>query len=337
MGESVGMRRIASALAAVVAMVLLMAACASGNSTDPADEPDDVTTAAPDREVTAPSIAELLEADRTLLIAHAGGDRDAPQETMYAYTRAAEAGSDVLEFDVMLTADDQLVVHHDDTVDRLTDGTGAVADMTLDEIQQLDAAYWWAPACTDGTCRELSPEDYEYRGIRTGEVDAPEGFSAEDFRVPTFREVAEAFPDLPLDVEIKGGGESALAAVDVLAEELESLDRVDSTIVVSFDAAIVEAMHERLPEVATSPGLSTLTEWVLGEEPLEGYDVVQIPPSYEGIDLLEAVLGRAESEGVVVWIWPNDGDTQENSEYYQQLVDAGVGGVLAGSPAAWPR
>ena len=323
----------------VAAVALLAGACGGGDGEDAASsstEPAPSSTAPQEVEVTAPSIEELLAAEGPLLLAHAGGDRDWPQETLFAYDRAVEAGADVLEMDVMLTADDQLVVHHDETVDRLTSGTGAVAELTLEEIQELDAAHWWSPECTNGSCKELAEDEYPYRGMRTGEVEPPDGASPEDFRVPTFREVALAFPDLPLDVEVKGEGERARAAADVLADELEELDRVESTVVVSFDSATVEHVRTRLPEVATSPGLSTMTDWILGGKPLEGYRVVQVPPSYEGIDLLQVVLDRARAESILVWVWPDDADTQENADYYQQLIEAGVHGVIAGSPSVWP-
>jgi glycerophosphoryl diester phosphodiesterase len=327
-------------MAVLVGLVLLAGACGgdegSGDTTSTTGEPTPATAAPEVVEVTAPSVDELLAAEGPLLLAHAGGDRDWPQETLHAYRQAAEAGADVLELDVMLTSDDELVVHHDETVDRLTSGSGAVAEMTLEQIQELDAAHWWSPECTNGSCKDLAEDAYPYRGIRTGEVEPPEDAVPEDFRVPTFREVALAFPDLPLDVEVKGEGEAARAAADVLADELEELDRVDSTVVVSFDAATVEHVQSRLPEVATSPGLSTMTDWILGGTPLEGYEVVQVPPSYEGIDLLEVVLDRAEAEGVRVWVWPDDADAQENADYYQQLIDAGVHGVIAGKPSVWP-
>ena len=327
-------------MAVVVAVLALLAGACGGDGDDGAapssTEPAPSTTSPEEVEVTAPSIEELLASDGPLLIAHSGGARDWPQETMFAYRQSADAGADVLELDVMLTADDQLVVHHDETVDRLTSGTGAVADLTLEELQELDAAHWWSPECTNGSCKDLPEDDYPYRGMRTGEVDPPEGASPDDFRVPSFREVALAFPDLPLDVEVKGEGERARAAADVLIEELQELDRVESTIVVSFDAATVEHVRSRLPEVTVSPGLSTMTDWILGGTPLEGYRLVQVPPSYEGIDLLQVVLDRANAEGILVWIWPDDADTQENAEYYQQLIDAGVHGVIAGSPSVWP-
>jgi len=323
----------------VVAVLALLAGACGGDDGggDASSSTTASTTTVPEEvELTAPTIEELLSSEGPLLIAHSGGDRDWPQETMFAYRQAAAAGADVLEMDVMLTADDQLVVHHDETVDRFTEGSGAVADHTLEELQELDAAYWWSPDCTNGSCHDLDEDEYPYRGVRTGEVDPPEGFSPDDFRVPTFREVALAFPDLPLDVEVKGGGERAKAAADVLAEELQDLDRVESTIVVAFDSGTVEHVREVLPEVATSPGVSTMTDWILGGQPLDGYRLVQVPPSYEGIDLLQVVLDRANAEGILVWIWPDDADTQENAEYYRTLIDAGVHGVIAGSPSVWP-
>lgn len=331
--------------ATLVAAICVMAALAlvAGSCGDGDDSADETTTTTDERvegeaapELTAPTIDELLARDEPLLLAHAGGDHDAPQETIYAYTTAAEAGVDVLEMDVMLSADGELVVHHDETVDRLTDGSGAVAELTLDELRELDAAYWWSPDCTDGTCRDLPESDYPYRGVRTGEVDPPEGFSAEDFRIPTFREVAEAFPGLPLDVEVKGEGEPAFEAADVLAAELEELERVDSTVVVSFDSKVVERMRERLPEVTTSPGLSTMTEWVLRDGPIDGYPIVQIPPTYQGADLLGLVLPKAMEAGIEVWVWPTEAE-QETTEFYRELIDRDVDGVIAASPSAWPH
>jgi glycerophosphoryl diester phosphodiesterase len=282
-----------------------------------------------------PSIDALLGRHEPLLIAHAGGNCDAPQETLYAYRRAADVGSDVLELDVMLTADGVLVVHHDETVDRLTDGTGVVAEMTRAELQIFDAAYWFVPGCSRADNRP--PDDYVLRGVRSGRVAPPAGFSSEDFCIPTFRDVAEAFPGLPLDVEIKVQSPAVTAAtVAVLAGELEELDRVDSTVVVSFDSAVVDLMRARLPEVALSPGLDTLAAWAMSDDPLTGYRVVQIPPFHEGIELIPLMLDRAHAEGMAVWVWPNDPGTQENTGFYQELIDAGVDGVIAGSPRSWP-
>lgn len=76
---------------------------------------------------------------KTKIIAHRGASSRAPENTMAAFQLALDLQADGIELDVMLTADSQVVVIHDDTVDRTTNGSGRVADMTLDEVQQLNA------------------------------------------------------------------------------------------------------------------------------------------------------------------------------------------------------
>ena len=119
-------------------------------------------------------MAELVALDRPLVIAHAGGDQDYPHSTLYAYTQSALAGSDILELDVMLTADGVLIVQHDDTVDRTTEATGPVAELTLAEIQALDNAHWFVPGLWGDQTRPAA--EYVLRGVRTGAVEPPPGF-----------------------------------------------------------------------------------------------------------------------------------------------------------------
>ena len=181
----------------------------------------------------ASTIESLLALDRPIVIAHAGGDFEGPHSTMYAFTEAALAGTDVLEMDVMLTADDVLVVHHDDSVDRTTEATGQVREFTYDELAALDNAHWFVA----GTWSDRSQPDDAYilRGVRTGDRPAPEGYGPDDFRIETFRSIAMAFPDHVLDVEIKiqrtADGEpdleQAARAAAVLADEIADLDRTD--------------------------------------------------------------------------------------------------------------
>lgn len=318
-------------------------------TTAPATEPPapPTTAAAPERAVdqvptpSAGTVTDLLALDRPIVIAHAGGDFEAPHSTMYAFTRAALAGADVLEMDVMLTADNVLVVHHDDTVDRTTGATGAVRDFTYDDLAALDNAYWYV----EGTWSDRSqPDDaYELRGVRTGERPAPDGFGPDDFRIETFASVATTFADHVLDVEIKiqrtADGEPdlerAARAASILADEITELDRTDSVIVVSFDASTMAAFGEVAPDVATSPALDTLVTWYLGE-PVQfaPTDVVfQVPPFFEGIEVLTAdVVARAQSEGVAVWVWMDDTATQETADFYRVMLDRGVDGLLVSRP-----
>ena len=108
------------------------------------------------------TIDGLLELGLPLNIAHAGGDQAAPHSTLFAMAQAVEAGASVLELDVQLTGDGVLIVQHDDTVDRTTEATGPVADLTLAEIKALDNAYWFSPECWP--CQDRPLEEYIYRG-----------------------------------------------------------------------------------------------------------------------------------------------------------------------------
>src|SRR5215212_8356264 len=87
------------------------------------------------------------DAGRSLVIAHRGGAGLWPENTLYAFERAAAMGVDVIETDVRATKDGELVVIHDDNVNRTTGGAGAVGALTLAELKRLDAAYRFS---TDG-------------------------------------------------------------------------------------------------------------------------------------------------------------------------------------------
>ncbi|MCY3860790.1 MAG: glycerophosphodiester phosphodiesterase family protein [bacterium] len=287
----------------------------------------------------ASTVRELLALGRPLVIGHAGGDRSWPHSTMYAFSQAAYAGVDVLEMDLQMTADRVLVVHHDDTVDRTTNATGRVRDMTYEELQALDNAYWWSE---EWPSHDLAPDAYPYRGIRSGDVAPPEGYGPDDFRVETFRAVALAFPEHVLDVEIKTpAGDDGEDDIDfilemavVLAAEIEELDRTDSVVVVSFRDEALVGFRELAPEVVTSPGQDALPTWAFASVPLHPNDLIlQVPPTFSGLDVLTPdLLGKAADEGLAVWVWPNE-DWQEDPDYYAELIDLPVDGVIAGRPA----
>ena len=79
-----------------------------------------------------PATNYYLNAPLTLVIAHQGGDEVLPGDTMFAFEKAVEIGSDVLEMDAHITKDGRIVLMHDEEVDRTTDGTGLVEELTLD-------------------------------------------------------------------------------------------------------------------------------------------------------------------------------------------------------------
>jgi len=347
-------------LAAFASAILLLAACSSddsgGATTAASSGPDTTiavdttvdtvlptttaapttvsatTTTQPPQQQYAATIDELLALGRPIVLAHTAGEDEFPASSMFAWGESVKAGVDMLDMNVLLTSDGVLIVQHDDTVDRVTNGTGPVADLTYAEIAALDNAYWFTASC--GACRDQPEADYLYRGIRTGDKPAPEGYTADDFAIPTFRQLVERFPDIPLNVEIKGEGAPAQAAADVLAAELAELDRSDATVVASFDDSIVDYFHQIAPDVEVSAGLDVLTAYVLdGTPPPAGMRILQLPPEFSGLQVITPeLIARATADGFPIWVWPNDRDL-ENYETYLAFLEQGIMGLNINFPA----
>ena len=355
-----------SAIAAAVVLSSIVGACsgddASSTSVAETVASTDVATTVPTTDAAVPeteapmaaidqivapeatTVTDLLALDRPAIIAHAGGDFDWPHSTMYAFTQAALNGADVLEMDVMLSSDGVLMVQHDNTVDRLTNNTGLVSSYTAAELQAMDNAYWFSGGVWSD--HELADDAYIYRGIRTGDQPAPEGFNDDDFRMVTFEEVSLAFPNHVLDVEIKipesATGEvdlvSAKAAAKELARLIKETGREKSIVVVSFSDEIMTEFRNAIPDVATSPGQDSLVNWYLAGGALDPRDVImQAPPVYEGVEVLtQETFDRAHAENRAVWVWMND-SAQETTEFYNKLVALGADGLLISSPTKAPE
>ena len=283
------------------------------------------TTTTEPRAQYAATIDELLAIGRPIVLAHTAGEDEFPASTLFAFGESVKAGVDMLDLNLNITADDELVVQHDDTVDRNTDGAGAVASMTMDQIRELDAAYWFSTDCAD--CRDLPGNAYLYRGVRTGSQPAPMGYTADDFALPTLRELVERFPDLPLNIEIKGAGEMARKAADVLAAELVELGRADASVVASFDDEVVSYFHSIAPDIEVSPGLNVLTAYVLNETPIpDGMRILQLPPEFSGLTVITPELvARSNADDLPIWVWPND-RRLENYDAYLAFLQQGIAG-----------
>ena len=273
---------------------------------------------------------------RTLNMAHQGGENEAPSNTFYAYERALRLGTDMLEVDIHTTADGHVVVMHDGTVDRTTDGSGSVYDMTLAEIRKLDAAHDFVPGL--GTSGGHPRADYRFRGIRTGERKPPRGFRPRDFRVPTLEELLRAYPKVPINIEIKGAADSDLASFNRNAEHLAALlDRVgrsDGIIVVSFNDAAITTFHQLAPEVKLAPGIAGVTAFKAASVPPgPGMVAFQVPIEFEGVPVTDAdFVQRAHDGGYAVHVWTvNDPPTM------LQLFDWGADGIMSAEPARLER
>ena len=268
---------------------------------------------------------------RTLNITHQGGETEAPSATMYAFDRSMKLGSDMLEVDIHATADGKLAVIHDSTVDRTTNGSGAVSEMTMAELRKLDAAHWFVPG--ENTTTEAPAEHYVFRGVRTGEKKPPPGYRKRDFRILELDELIQRYPDVPINIEIKGSGDTNLQSflrnAEVLAAYLNELGRTEGIMVASFNDAALERFHELAPEIDLAPGIAGVAGYKLGSAPPpEGTKAFQVPIEFQGVPVTdEEFVDRAHADGYGVHVW-----TVNDEDEINMLYDWGVDGIMTAEP-----
>ncbi len=272
---------------------------------------------------------------RVLNIAHRGGAIEFPENTLYAYQEALFAGSHMLEMDIYQTADGELVVIHDDTVDRTTNGTGSVSDFTLAELQQLDAAYCYVPG--KGTDCSDAAGIFPLRGIATGERAPPPGYRAQDFRIPTLREILQTFPRTLINIELKpdpratGRYEAALAAL------LNEYARGNDVIVASFQDWNSALFKLAAPTIATSvPTAQVALSLASGLGPLPGLTVghaaFQVPPAMGLPIVTQDFVDDAHARGLAVQVW-----TINDCAQMLDLLALGVDGIMTDAPSVLAR
>jgi glycerophosphoryl diester phosphodiesterase len=278
-------------------------------------------------------------AERVLNIAHQGGEDEAPSNTMYAYERALRLGTDMLELDIHSTADGRLVVMHDAKVDRTTDGSGYVYDMTLSQVQGLDAAYDFVPGL--GTSSDQPPGSYPFRGVRTGKRPPPPGYHRRDFRIPTLDQVLRTYPQVPINIEIKGRADSDNASfarnADLLAALLNRTGRSEGIIVASFNDPALDRFHSQAPQIAMAPAAGDVAAFKFASTPLpEGMLAFQVPITFSGLQVTDAdFVARAHAQDYAVHVWLSN-DTEDEATY-NQLLDWNVDGIMAAQPALLER
>ncbi|HYA67645.1 MAG TPA: glycerophosphodiester phosphodiesterase [Acidimicrobiales bacterium] len=264
---------------------------------------------------------------RVLAYAHQGGAWEAPSSTLFAIRRALELGATGIELDVHATADGVLVVSHDGTVDRTTDGQGAIHAMTLDEVRALDNAYWFAPGA-DVTLG-LDPADYPWRGRAPADP---------DFAIATLDEVLtllDGYPDVALNLDIKATAPAVKPYEEELAHRLEEHGNTERVIVASFLDIATEQFRRYAPGIATSAGtVVTAGFWRAvhqgGAIPAMSAVALQVPASHGDIAVVdERFLEAAHRAGLAVHVW-----TINDSEEMARLVDLGVDGIITDLPTS---
>ncbi len=285
----------------------------------------------------------LVNGADPLNYAHRGGVIDFPENTLYAYAEVARAGADVLEMDVYQTRDNELVILHDLDVDRTTNGSGNVVDLTLAELRELDAAYWFVPG--EGTPHDRPEEDYVFRGIATGDKAPPPGYSAEDFRIPTLEEALQRFPGELINVELKPDLDGSGEYERQIAEQLRRYGRYDDLIAASFVDEALNNFKAVAPCVPTSVPLDQASGLVLAAlgdgiiPPVPEHVAFQVPPDTSQINpeqlppglFLEVVtedfVTDAHAANLAVQVW-----TINTCEEMLRMMALGVDAIMTDRP-----
>ncbi|MDQ3134260.1 MAG: glycerophosphodiester phosphodiesterase [Acidobacteriota bacterium] len=255
-----------------------------------------------------PFFTTLTPPASPLVIAHRGGAGLWPENTLHAFTQAAALGVDMLELDVHATADGVLVIIHDPTLNRTTDGTGAISQLTLAELQRLDAGYRWSP---DGG------KTYPHRG--------------RGLTVPTLDEVLRAFPHLRFNIEPK---QEQPSIVQPLCQMLRERGVTNRVIVGAFRSSVLEDFRRVCPEAATSASTSEASHFLalqragLADTFSPPMQALQVPETAGGWQVLTPdFIASAHRRNLQVHAW-----TINDVETMKRLIAAGVDGIMTDYP-----
>jgi glycerophosphoryl diester phosphodiesterase len=232
---------------------------------------------------------------RPLAIAHRGQRASVPEQTLEAFEAAIALGCEGIECDVQRTKDDVLVMLHDLTLDRTTNGSGPVAAVDWADVRRLDAGSW---------------RSARWRSCR----------------IPTLDETIELAlsADVPLCIEIKGIAADTPGTAAAVATVLRDRGLLDRMFISSFDHAALGAARdvagrpllapERLPEAGPpDPAVAVAQATAL--------DATVLQHRWE--DLTVAVVDALHDVGVAVWSWPID-----SLESIEHSVAVGVDGII---------
>ncbi|MCR9279693.1 MAG: glycerophosphodiester phosphodiesterase [Pseudomonadaceae bacterium] len=252
-------------------------------------------------------VTERVGPGAPYVIAHRGGAGLRPENTIAAFSHAHMLGVDVLEMDVRLSADGVPVVIHDETVDRTTDGAGAVASMTAAQLATLDAGHHFLDA--DGTATWRDKGAF----------------------IPSLEQVLARFPDARLNIELKDESQVLASAVCGLLRATQSESRV---LIAAIDRGVMLRFRSDCPNVATS-AFELEAAWFLLYHYLylpglyhTNAHAMQLPEEALGIDLWSERLVRSVAgHNMLLDIWTVN-DPLEIARY----VDLGATGIITDRP-----
>ena len=302
--------------AAVSSLGLLLAAC--GASVAPIQTPADQ----PPVQSASEYPAYDQPRDFTPFVSgHRGGSGYAPEDTMAAYRNAARIGIDDFETDTQLTADGELVLIHDDSLDRTTNCTGTVISKSYAEVLACDAGYWWSPGQATTSHDESAPHPYRGKGVvvpKAGEIFA---FA---------RSLGALGPTVTIEIKNIPGEANFETRCETAATKLVQLihdSGIQNRITVqSFDPTCIGNVKSKDASINT---LYLSFEGAMPDLALciaDGFEYSA--PSYDSPDFDAAYVEAAHAAGVKVDPW-----TADSADAMQKMAGLGVDGVITNFPA----
>jgi glycerophosphoryl diester phosphodiesterase len=239
------------------------------------------------------------------IIGHRGAAGAAPENTLEAVRHGMEIGSDAIEVDVHVSACGKLVVIHDSTLERTTNGTGRVEALSFEQLRDLDAGYRFTPD------RE-NTWPFRDRGVV----------------IPTLDEVMEETANVPVIIEIK-----SLAAGRGLGDWLAARSDRERILIGGFSrAAVAPAARHALHRCATEEDLRSYV--LLGKLGFNrrlpgGVEATMVPVRHRHVRVVtRSFVRRTRAQGCGVFVW-----TVNRPEEIRRLFDLGVDGIISDFPA----
>ena len=287
------------------------------------------------------------EGELPILIAHGGGNREFPDNTLEAFYNAYSVDENVMmETDVSITKDGVVILSHDTTLDRKTNVTGAIADWNYTDLmaQKVDFGYTNPTDADDHLNGERKHFTDEY-GVEKypTDVDYPEGIEPRDqtvFLATTLEELIIAFPNNRINVEIKQSGDLGLQALKKSLRLLDQYDAYDRVVLASFHEELYDE-YKRLrasgevPEIFMfSPAYDAVTAfYILQMLRLDVFFrdqmcVFQLPTEEYGLSLsTKHLVKTANQHNLAVHYW-----TINEPDKMRRLIEIGADGIMTDYP-----
>ena len=254
------------------------------------------------------AIFQTTKFKRPLVFAHRGGGGLYPENTLEAFKYSAEMGVDFLELDVHSTADGTLVVMHDGSIDRTTDGRGKVSDFTLAELKKFDAGY-----------------------LFTNDNNATFPFRGKGITIPTLQEIFEVFPQMKFNIEPK---QAIPSIITPLCEMIRAHKMSDRIIVGSFRQTAIDEFRAACPEITTSASPAEVSEFLAMQKTgiaasySPPFQALQVPANASFLNVVNKdFVTAAHRQNIQVHVW-----TINDEAEMKKLIDDGVDGIMTDYP-----